>query len=135
MHLKNSRTFKDFFGHVGTLRMGLVWLLLVALLGTETAPALAQTLQTPDPSAVESQVKKFGVGKSVIMTLVDGEQISGHIRSIGADCFTVKVSKTHTERAIPYAQVTYIKDPPSPLTWILVGAGIVLLTVLIAARH
>jgi hypothetical protein len=131
MHPKISRAFKDFSGGMGTFRMGLVLLLAVALLGTETAPAFAQAPQTPDPSTVENQVKKFGVGKSVKVWLVGGEFVRGHIRGIGADSFTVKVSKTSTERSIPYAQVAEIKDPPGPITYILIGAAIVVVAILI----
>ena len=65
--------------------------------------------------------------------LVGGELVRGHIRSIGPNSFTVKLSKASTERSIPYAQVTEIKDP-GPLTWLLVGAAIVLVTVLIIHR-
>jgi hypothetical protein len=108
------------------IRTGLVLLLLAALLGTENVPAFGQT--QPSPSAVETQVKKWGVGKSVKMTLQSGEQVSGHIRAIGADSFTVRVHKK--ERSIPYAEVTEIKDP-GPLTWILVGAAIVVVIILI----
>ena len=131
MQPKISQAFRNFSGSTKTLRTGLVLLVAVALLGTATVPAFAQGPQTPDPSAVESQVKKFGVGKSVKVKLVDGQQISGHIRAIGADSFTVKISKASTEKSIPYAQVTEIKDP-GPLTWILVGAALVIVIIIIA---
>jgi hypothetical protein len=110
------------------IRVGLVFFLLAALLGAETVPAFGQTPPATDGAAVQNQVKNWGVGKSVKMTLVSGEQVSGHIRSIGADSFTVKVHKA--ERTIPYADVTQIKDP-GPLTWILVGAAIVIVIILI----
>lgn len=112
----------------GGIRTGVVLLLLVALLGTQTVPACGQTQQAPVSSAVETQVKKWGVGKSVKMTLVSGEQVSGHIRAIGADSFTVKVHKK--ARSIPYADVVEIKDP-GPLTWMLIGAAIVVVIILI----
>jgi len=133
MSPKISRAFKDFSRSTGTFRTGLALLLAVVLLGAETAPAFAKGPQTPDPSTVENQVKKFGVGKSVKVKLVGGEQVSGHIRAIGADSFTVRISKTSTERSIPYAQVTEIKDP-SPLTWMLIGAALVIV-IIIVARH
>jgi hypothetical protein len=107
-------------------------LLAVALVGTETGTIFAQAPQATDPAFVESQVKKFGVGKSVKVKLADGEQIRGHIRAIGPDSFTVKVSRA-TERSIPYAQVTEIKDP-GPITWIIVGAAIVVVTILVIRR-
>lgn len=133
MRPKISRAFKDFFATSQGFRTGLILLVAAALGGTVAAPLFAKAPQTTDPSTIETQVKKFGVGKSVKMKLVDGEQVSGHIRAIGADSFSVKISRTSTERSIPYAQVTEIKDP-GPLTWILVGAGIVLLTILIVRR-
>lgn len=122
-------TFNHFSASLAIFRNGLVMLLAVALLGTEAVPAFAKEPQTFDPSTVESQVKMFGEGKSVKIWLVGGEMLSGHIRSIGEDSFTVKINR-HSERSIPYAQVTYIKDP-SPLMWLLIGAAIVLVTVLI----
>lgn len=130
MLLRVSGTVKNLCGGPGAFRSGLVWLLAVALLGTVTAPAFAQGPQALDPAAVESQVRKFGVGKSVKVWLVGGEQISGHIRAIGADSFTIKISKTSTERSIPYGQVTGIKDP-GPLTWMLIGAALVIVIIII----
>ncbi len=112
------------------LRSGLTLLLAVWLLGTEAAPTFAMGPQTPDPSTVETQVKKFGVGKSVKVSLVGGELVRGHIRAIDADSFTVKTCKS-SERSIPYAQVTEIKDPPGPITYILIGAAIVVVVILI----
>ena len=126
--MQRSQAFTARSSNPETFRMELVLLVLVALLGTETVPAFAQGQQTPDPAAVETQVKHWGVGKNVKMTLVSGEQVSGHIRAIGADSFTVKAGKT--QRTIPYAQVAEIKDP-GPLTWILVGAAIAIVIILI----
>ncbi len=133
MHSKFSRAFNGFSGNAGSFRTGLILLLASAMLGTGIVPAFAQAPQAPDPSLVESQVRKFGVCKSVKVWLVGGEQISGHIRAIGADSFTVKIRKS-TERSVPYAQVTGIKDPPGPITYILIGAAIVVVAILIARR-
>ena len=110
-----------------------VLLLAVALLGTENAPALAQAPPTTDPAAVEGQVKKFGVGKSVKVTLANGELVKGHIWAISGDSFTVKINKSSPVRSIPYAQVTDIKDP-GPLVWMLVGVAVAVAIVLII-RH
>jgi len=110
----------------------LVLFTMALLWGLVAAPGIAktpQTTQTMDAATVQAQVKKFGVGKSVKMTLVSGEQVSGHLRSIGADSFTVKVSKS-AERTIPYDQVTFIKDP-GPLMWMLIGAAIVIIIIVV----
>jgi hypothetical protein len=131
MQTRIWRACKDFLPGAVTFRGGLVLLLTTALLATESGVAFAQGPQAPDPAAVQSQVKKFGVGKSVKMKLVNGEQVSGHISAIGADSFTVRINKSSTERTIPYAQVTEIKDP-GPIGWILIGAAIVIVIILIA---
>lgn len=121
------------FGSTQVLRQGLAILLAVALTCAGTASAFAKESQAPDPSLVEAQVKKFGVGKAVKVKLIGGERVSGHIRSIGADAFTIKLGKDGGERAIPYAQVGEVKDP-SPLTWMLIGAAIVILIIVAAKR-
>jgi hypothetical protein len=130
MQSKPSRIL-EVIGGTGNFRAGLICMLTLSLLGTQMVPAFAKAPQTPDPAAVENQVKKWGVGKSVKMTLTSGEQVSGHIKTVGADSFTIKTGKPATERSISYAQVTEIKDP-GPLTWILVGAAIVIVIILIA---
>ena len=122
-----------FSGSTQVLRQGLAILLAVALTGTGTASAFAKESQAPDPSLVAAQVKKFGVGKAVKVKLIGGERVSGHIRSIGTDAFTIKLSKEGGERLIPYAQVGEVKDP-SPLTWMLLGAAIVILIIVAAKR-
>jgi len=120
-------------GSTRALRKGLVYLLAVVLMSADTFSAYAKDSQPPDPSVVASQVKKFGVGKSVKVKLVGGEKLSGHIREISGDGFTITLSKGAGERAIPYAQVLEVKDP-SPIFWILVGAALVIV-IIVAARH
>ena len=65
MHSKISRTYIDSSGSSRTLRKGLVLMIALSLFGTETASIFGQTAQKPGTSTVESQIKKFGVGKSV----------------------------------------------------------------------
>jgi diacylglycerol kinase family enzyme len=105
--------------------------LAVTLLGSGTVSTFAKDLQAADPSTVASQVNKFGIGKAVKVTLIGGEKLSGHIQSIGTDTFTIRLNKKGGERSIPYAQVGEVKDP-GPLTWMLVGAVLVIVIILIA---
>ena len=112
---------------------GLVILLVLALGGTDTVVGFAKDSPAPDPSLVAAQVKQFGVGKSVKVKLIGGEKLTGHIQSIAADTFTVRLSKAAGEREIAYTQVAEIKDP-SPLFWMLVGAAIVIV-IIVAAKH
>jgi hypothetical protein len=104
--------------------------LLVGAAGLLAVPSFAKVPQNPNPSAVQAQVKKFGVGKEVKVRLAGGEKLSGHIESIAADSFTVKLDKTAAERQIPYDQVMQVKDP-SPLFWMAIGAAIVIVIVII----
>ena len=128
-----SRSATGFRRGKGALHQGLVILLVVALSGTTAGIAFAQTSPAPDPSLVAAQVKKFGVGKSVKVTLIGGEKLNGHIQSIGAEGFTVRLSKAGGEKSIPYAQVAEIKDP-GPIFWMLVGAAVVIAIIVAAKR-
>jgi len=125
-----SRRIAGLSGSTRPLRKGLAFLLAVALTGTAAVSAVAKESPAPDPSTVAGQVKKFGVGKAVKVKLVGGEKLSGHIQSIDADTFTVKLGKAGGERAIPYAQVTEVKDP-GPLMWMVIGAAVVILAILV----
>jgi len=130
MGSSKSRGMVVFSGSTRALRKGLVFLLAVALVSTNTISMFAKQSQASDPSTVASQVRKFGVGKAVKVKLTGGEKLSGHIQSIGVDTFTVKLSKRGGERTIPYAQVAEVKDP-GPLTWMLIGAAVVILIIIV----
>jgi hypothetical protein len=134
MESNKSRSIAGFSGSTRALHNGLVFLLAVALTGAETVATFAKQSPAPDAATVASQVKQFGVGKSVKVTLAGGEKLRGHIKSIDADSFTVKLSKAGGERAIPYAQVTEVKDP-GPLMWMLIGAAAVILIIVIVHHH
>ena len=118
------------YGTMRTFSKGFVFLLAVALMGTEMGSVLAKESQATDPLMVASQVKKLGVGKAVKVKLTGGEKLSGRIQSIAADNFTVKLSKRIGERTIPYTQVVEVKDP-GPLTWMLIGAAVVILIIIV----
>jgi sRNA-binding regulator protein Hfq len=111
----------------------MVILLAAVLACADTVSVFAKDSQAPDPAVVAAQVRKFGVGKAVKVKLIGGEKLNGHIQSIGADTFTITVSKAGGERAIPYNQVVEVKDP-GPLFWILVGAALVIV-IIVAAKH
>jgi hypothetical protein len=131
MGSNKSRSIAVFSGSMRALREGLVFLLAVALASTNTLSTFAKQSQASDPSTVASQVRKFGVGKAVKVKLTGGEKLGGHIQSIGVDTFTVKLSKRGGERTIPYAQVAEVKDP-GPLTWMVIGAAVVILIIIVA---
>ena len=132
MGLNQSNRVTSLSGSTQALRQVLAILLAIAVTGVGTASAFAKESQTPDPSIVAAQVKKFGLGKAVKVKLIGGERVSGHIQSIGTDAFTMKLSKKGGERVIPYTQVGQVKDP-SPVTWMLIGAAIVII-IIVAAK-
>ncbi len=104
--------------------------LAAATVGSLAVPSFAKVPQNPDPSTVKAQVTKFGVGKQVKVKLVGGEKLSGHVQSIAPDSFTVKLDKSAGEKQIPYDQVLMVKDP-NPLTWMLIGAAIVVVIIIV----
>jgi hypothetical protein len=113
-------------------RRAIIFLMVVVVGGLIALPTLAQSPQVATPSAVEAQVKKFGVGKDVKVRLTDGAKLRGHIASIGANSFTLRLRKNKTERTLAYNQIALIKDP-GPIFWILIGAAIVV--IIIVAVH
>ncbi len=117
---------------IGMLPVGWTALLVLALGGALAAPGFGQKTQTVtvNASAVEAQVKKFGIGKDVKIKLVDGAKLRGHIASIGENSFTVTLRKRSAERQVPYSDVAMIKDP-GPVFWILVGAAIVVIIIVV----
>ncbi|HTV56528.1 MAG TPA: hypothetical protein VMI06_16650 [Terriglobia bacterium] len=102
--------------------------LLALFVGALSIPALAKAPQIAAPSAVEAQVRKFGVGKDVKVTLTGGKKLRGRISSIGESSFTIELRKSKAEREIPYNQAALVKDP-GPLVWILVGVAIAVIVI------
>jgi hypothetical protein len=133
MGSNHSLTVRGFWRGNGAFHTGLSILLVVAISETTAGAAFAQTSPASDPSLVAAQVKKFGVGKSVKVKLIGGENLNGHIQSIGAEGFTVTLAKAGGQRSIQYAQVAEIKDP-GPIFWMLVGAVIVIVIIVAAKR-
>jgi len=130
MGFHTSRSVKAVLRRGRVFRAVATAFLVAAMVGLLPVPSSAKVPQSPDPAAVKAQVTKFGVGKEVKVKLVGGEKLSGHIQSIAPDSFTVKLDKSASEKQIAYDQVAQVKDP-SPLTWMLVGAAIVIVIILI----
>lgn len=108
----------------------IIFLLVLAVGSVIAIPALGRDLQVVPPSAIEAQVRKFGVGKDVKITLTSGAKLRGHIASIGTNSFTITLRKSKTERSLAYSDVGLIKDP-GPVFWILVGAAIAVIVIVV----
>ena len=110
-----------------------VALFLVCVLGVKAGPAFAGTPKTIDATAVKAKVQKLGVGKHVMVKLSEGRKLHGHIASIAGNSFKLKPDQNQAEIRVPYDDVSKIKKNPGALTWMIVGAVIVI--VIIAATR
>lgn len=108
-------------------------LAFVGALAPLAVGAGAKGPQAATPAMVQAQVRKFGVGKDVKVTLAGGQKLRGHITAIGENSFTISQRKDKTEREISYHEVAVIKDP-GPLVWILIGAAIAVI-IIVAVHH
>ena len=110
-----------------------VALVLVCLLGVKVGPAFAETPKAIDANAVKIKVEKLGVGEHVMVKLAEGRKLHGHIAGIERNSFKLKSDKSQAEIQIPYDNVSKIKKNPGALTWMVVGAVIVII-IIVATR-
>ena len=106
-----------------------VALFLMCVLGVEVGPAFAGTPKSIDPNAVKAKVEKLGVGEHVMVKLAEGRKLHGRIASIEGNSFRLKPDKSQAEIQVPYDNVSKIKKNPGALTWMVVGAVIVIIII------
>jgi hypothetical protein len=120
--------------HVGALqRSGIAFSLVIALVGTTIVPTYAKVPGTPDPEVVKKKVEKLGVGEHVAVKRVVGKTLHGRITGIGEQSFKLRADNATLETEIAYGQVLNVKKNPGALTWMLVGAVLVIV-IIVAAR-
>lgn len=107
-------------------------LLLLGVILTLNSRSFAkdQQMTAPGPDTVKAEVRQIGLGKDVKVKLTDGRKLRGHLAGIGDHAFSIRTRKHQAETQIRYNQVTEIKDP-GPLTWILVGAAIAVILIVV----
>ncbi len=130
----NSATRFDVSRGTGALifHRSVAVLLAIAITSAAGIPAPAKTAKTPDPTAVEAKVMKLGVGEHVMVKLVTGRKLRGHIVGIGEASFTLQPDRTTLKSEIAYDQVLQVKKNPGPIFWMLVGAAIVIVAIVAA---
>ena len=106
--------------------------LLAGIMGLTAIPGLASP-NVPNPKAVKAKVEKLGVGEHVMVKLMEGPKLHGHIVGIEGQSFKLKPDHAQAEVLVPYDHVLKVKKNPGALTWMLVGAAIVII-VIVAAR-
>jgi hypothetical protein len=93
----------------------------------------AGTPKTPNPDVVKAKVEKLGVGEHVMVKRTEGPKLHGHITGIAEQSFKLHPDNARAEVEIPYSDVLKIHKNPGPITWMLVGAALVII-VIIATR-
>lgn len=102
-------------------------LLLIVVLGTNLAPALATTSKAEKEvrrvEKIKANIQKLGVGTEsrIVVKLRDKRTIAGHISAINDDTFVITEAKTGAATTIPYPAVTAAKGSNKAL-WITLGA-------------
>lgn len=109
---------------------GLLGMLLAFMLTVPSAGSAKDRNPPLTPEGAKAAVKQIGVGKEVKVRFTSGKLLRGRLSGIGNDSFSIRTSKHAFETPIRYDEVAHIKDP-GPLTWILVGAAIAVIVIVI----
>ena len=107
--------------------------LLACFLGLSAMPGFASTPKPIDPEAVRVKVTKLGLGEHIMIKRTTGPTLRGNITGIDREAFRVRPDTTQTEVEIPYAEVLKVRKNPGPITWMILGA-ILVVVVIVATR-
>ncbi len=128
-----ARDSRCAFGIVTDLR-DLVAVVLAGAMLFAAVPVFACAPKTIDPAKVKAKVEKLGVGEHVMVKRADGATLHGHIVGIDQDSFKIHPDNTSSEDSIAYDQVAKIRKNPGPVGWMIVGAIIVIVIIVVATR-
>ena len=115
-------------------RQSIALLLVAALLSTTTVPAFAKAPTTSDPDVVKRKVEKLGVGEHVAVKRLADKTLHGHITAIGEQSFKLHADNATSETEIAYDQVSNVKKNPGPVTWMVLGA-VLLIVIVVAVKR
>ncbi len=108
--------------------------LLAVSLTFAAIPGLSAPPNIPRSVAVKARVEKLGVGEHVMVKLAEGPKLHGHIIRIEDHSFQLQPDRQQAEVQIPYDHVVTIKKNPGAITWMLVGAVLVIIIIVAATR-
>jgi hypothetical protein len=89
----------------------------------------AGTSKTPNPDVVKAKVEKLGVGEHVMVKRTGGPKLHGRITGIAEQSFKLHPDNAQAEVVVPYADVLKVKKNPGAITWMLVGAALVIIAI------
>jgi hypothetical protein len=107
----------------------LLAVVLAAMIWGNAGLIFAGTPKTPNPDVVRAKVEKLGVGEHVMVKRAEGPKLHGHITGIDEQSFKLQPDHAQAEVVIPYADVLKVKKNPGAITWMLVGAALVIIIV------
>ena len=93
--------------------LGMAALLLHAA-DVTPSPTLARTSQSEQKAAkVKADVARRGTGEKarVVVRLLDGSKLKGHVSQAGNDSFTLTDSGSGQARTLSYSEVAQVKKP------------------------
>ncbi len=97
-------------------------------------PGLGAPPNIPNPVVIKARVEKLGIGEHVMVNLAEGPKLHGHIMKIEDHSFQLQPDRQQAEVQIPYDHVVTIKKNPGAITWMLVGAVLVIIIIVAATR-
>src|SRR5207248_11542869 len=127
------RSYRGLHTYGAVRRRAVALVLFMVLEGSQNVPALATSPKTLGPVAAEVKVKKLGVGEHVMVKIVGGKKLHGHITEISERSFALQPDHENSVRQIAYDQILEVRKNPGPITWMLIGAAIVII-VIVATR-
>ena len=102
---------------------------LAIVMSCMAVPGFARAPKAVNPEAVKAKVEKLGVGEHVMVKRTEGPKLRGHITGIEQEGFKLKQDKTQAEVLIPYDDVLQVKKNPGAITWMLLGAALVVIII------
>jgi sporulation protein YlmC with PRC-barrel domain len=108
--------------------------LLAGAMTLAAVPGLGVPPNIPNPQAVKAKVEKLGVGEHVMVQLTEGPKLHGHIIGIEQHAFKLQPDREKAEVQIPYDHVIKVKKNPGAITWMLVGAVLVVIVIVAATK-
>jgi hypothetical protein len=113
---------------------GLVAVLLAGATALAAVPGLASPPNIPHAEAMRAKVEKLGVGEHVMVKLAEGPKLHGHIVGIDPQAFQLKPDNAQAAIVIPYDHVLKVKKNPGAITWMLIGAALVIIIIVATTR-
>ena len=118
---------------MNTIRQATAVTLILAMTFS-AVPGMAGPPKLTSPDTLRAKVEKLGVGEHVMVKRTEGPKLHGHITAIDEQSFRLRPDNVQAELLIPYTDVLKIKKNPGAITWMLVGAALLVIVVVAVTR-